>query len=215
MLTKIKMLLEKANSKLRELHEWCIENCFISMLIPLITLLLIFYPLLWNWSTSRSRITVVNGGVTQETVDKVMGTKENEVYKEINKIKKLEEAEQVSRELTSHQHPYSSTTTLNQRYDRAYLTPEESTKENIDKELKRRDGDKVIVDKESNVKPGTTIYSIKNIKKTVGLGVYVGYNEGVGKNYGIHYRNNRMTYQIGVDGNNHLEGRVAYELIQW
>lgn len=215
MLTKIKMLLEKANSKLRELHEWCIENCFISMLIPLITLLLIFYPLLWNWSTSRSRITVVNGGVTQETVDKVMGTKENEVYKEINKIKKLEEAEQVSRELTSHQHPYSSTTTLNQRYDRAYLTPEESTKENIDKELKKRDGDKVIVDKESNVKPGTTIYSIKNIKKTVGLGVYVGYNEGIGKNYGIHYRNNRMTYQIGVDGNNHLEGRVAYELIQW
>ena len=215
MLTKIKMLLEKANSKLRELHEWCIENCFISMLIPFITLLLIFYPLLWNWSTSRSRITVVNGGVTQETVDKVMGTKENEVYKEITKIQKLEEAEQVSRELTSHQHPYSSTTTLNQRYDRAYLTPEESTKENIDKELKRRDGDKVIVDKESNVKPGTTIYSIKNIQKTVGLGVYVGYNEGIGKNYGIHYRNNRMTYQIGVDGNNHLEGRVAYELIQW
>ena len=215
MLTKIKMLLEKANSKLRELHEWCIENCFISMLIPLITLLLIFYPLLWNWSTSRSRITVVNGGVTQETVDKVMGTRENEVYKEITKIKKLEEAEQVSRELTSHQHPYSSTTTLNQRYDRTYLTPEESTKENIDKELKRRDGDKVIVDKESNVKPGTTIYSIKNIKKTVGLGVYVGYNEGVGKNYGIHYRNNRMTYQIGIDGNHHLEGRVAYELIQW
>lgn len=215
MLTKVKILLEKANGKLRELHEWCIENCFVSMLIPLIILFLVFFPLLWNWSTSRSRITVVNGGVTQETVDKVMGTKENEVYKEITKIKKLEEAEQVSRELTSHQHPYSSTTTLNQRYDRAYLTPEESTKENIDKELKRREGDKVIVDKESNVKPGTTIYSIKNIKKTVGLGVYVGYNEGIGKNYGIHYRNNRITYQIGVDGDNHLEGRIAYEMIQW
>lgn len=42
MLTKIKTLLEKANGKLKELHEWCIEHCFISMLIPLITLLLIF-----------------------------------------------------------------------------------------------------------------------------------------------------------------------------
>ncbi len=215
MLMKIKILLEKANGKLRELHKWCSENCFISMLILLIMLLLVLCPLIWNWAASRSRVTVVNGGVTQEMVNKVMGNKENEVYKEIAKIKKLEEAEQVSRELTSHQHPYSSTTTLNKKYDRAYLPPEESTKENIDKELKRRDGDKIIVDKESNVKPGTTIYSIKNIKKTVGLGVYVGYNEGIGKNYGIHYRNNRMTYQIGVDGDNHLEGRIAYEMIQW
>ena len=110
MLTKIKTLLEKANSKLKELHEWCIEHCFISMLILLITLLLIFYPLLWNWSTSRSRITVVNGGVTQETVDRVMGNKENEVYKDITEIRKLEEAEQISRDLKSHQTLNSSTT---------------------------------------------------------------------------------------------------------
>lgn len=215
MLTKIKILLEKANGKLKELHEWCIEHYFISMLIPLITLLLVFYPLMWNWSTNRSKITVVTGGVTQETVDRVMGNKENEVYKEITEIKKLEEAEQLSKDLKSHQTLNSSTVKLDKRYDRTYFTPEESTKENIDKELERRDGDKVIVDKESNVKPGTTIYSIKNIKKTVGLGVYVGYNEGVGKSYGVHYRNNRMTYQVGVDGDNHLEGRVAYELIQW
>lgn len=215
MLIKIKTILEKINGKLRELHEWCIEHCFISMLIPLVILLLIFYSLMWNWSTNRSRVTVVTCGVTQATVDKAMGNKENEVYKEITEIKKLEEAEQLSKNLKSHQILNSSTLKLDKRYDRAYFAPEESSKENIDKELERRKGDKVIVDKESNVKPGTTIYSIKNVKKTVGLGAYVGYNEGVGKSYGVHYRNKRMTYQVGVDGDNHLEGRVAYEMIQW
>lgn len=215
MLTNIKTLLEKANGKLKELHEWYSEHRFISMLILFITLLLIFYPLLWNWYTSRGKITVVNGGVTQETVDKAMGNKENEVYKDITEIRKLEEAEQISRDLKSHQPLNSSTVKLDKKYDRAYFTPEESTKEKIDKELEHRDGDRVIVDKESNVKPGTTIYSIKNIKKTVGLGVYVGYNEDVGKSYGVHYRNKRMTYQVGVDSDNHLEGRVAYEMIQW
>lgn len=215
MLTKIKTLLKMANGKLKEVHEWCSEHRFISMLILFITLLLIFYPLLWNWYTSRGKITVVKGGVTQETLDKVMGNKENEVYKEITEIKKLEEAEQLSKDLKSHQILNSSTLKLDKRYDRTYFTPEESSKENIDKELERRNGDKVIVDKESNVKPGTTIYSIKNVKKTVGLGVYVGYNEDVGKSYGVHYRNKRITYQVGIDSDNHLEGRVAYEMIQW
>ena len=155
MLTKIKTLLKMANGKLKEVYEWCSEHCFISMLILFITLLLIFYPLLWNWYTSRGKITVVKSGVTQETVDKAMGNKKNEVYKEITVIKKLEEAEQLSKDLKSHQSLNSNTLKLDKRYDRTYFTPEESSKENIDKELERRNGDKVIVDKESNVKHRT------------------------------------------------------------
>lgn len=42
MLTKIKTLLKMANGKLKEVHEWCSEHRFISMLILFITLLLIF-----------------------------------------------------------------------------------------------------------------------------------------------------------------------------
>lgn len=212
MWTKIKGLLEKANKKLQEINEWCIENCFLAMAILAVFAFAVVYSLLWNWTSSQSKV-VMNKGVDRTVVEKVVNQGAGTVYKEIQHVQKVEEAEQVANDCRVHDNKY--TKELDKKYERVYLTPEESTPENINKELDKRGPDAVVVDTESNVKPGTTIYAIKNVKTTVGIGVYAGYNEGIGKSYGLHYRNRRTVVQLGRDGDGHLEGRVAYEVLQW
>lgn len=199
MVIKILQVIDKLNS-------WCLKNIFVVMVILGILVGISVYLA----NRPKTVDTVVVNGVSQETVEKLLGDKGNKVYKEITTVQKLEQEAQ--RDTTT---ATKATEKLDKKYDRVHLTPEESTKENINKVLKEKDGDKVIVDVESNITPGTTIYSIKNVKKTVGAGLYASYREGLGKSYGLHYRNNRMIYQLGVDDDGKLEARIAYEVFQW
>lgn len=205
-------MLTKLINALKKLDAWCVENCFLATAILGVCMFLTMYCTLDHWEKNQKNVAVIKG-VSPEVVNRVMNGETSKVYEDIQRILKLQEAEKTEKELKSHKQP--SAKELDNKYERTYLTPEESTKENIKADLDKRDGDAIIVDKESNVNPGTTIYSIKNVKTTVGLGVYAGYSEGVGKSYGLHYRNRRTVYQVGVDNDGHLEGRVAYEVFQW
>lgn len=199
MVVKILQVIDKVNS-------WCLKNIFVVMVI--FGLLVGVSVYLAN--RPQTVDTVVVNGVSQETVEKLLGDKGNKAYKEITTVQKLEQEAQGDTVAAA-----KATEKLGKKYGKVYLTPEASTKENINKVLEEKGGDKVIVDVESNPTPGTTIYSIKNVKRTVGAGLYASYREGLGKSYGLHYRNNRMIYQLGVDGDGKLEARVAYEVFQW
>jgi hypothetical protein len=199
MVIKILQVIDKVNS-------WCLKNIVVVMVI--FGLLVGISVYLAN--RPKTVDTVVVNGVSQETVEKLLGDKGNKVYKEITTVQKLEQEARGDTPAAA-----KVTEKLDKKYDRVHLTPEESTKENINKVLEEKGGDKVIVDVESNITPGTTIYSIKNVKRTVGAGLYASYREGLGKSYGLHYRNNRMIYQLGVDDDGKLEARIAYEVFQW
>lgn len=199
MVVKILQIIDKVNS-------WCLKNIFVVVVI--FGLLVGVSVYLAN--RPQTVDTVVVNGVSQETVEKLLGDHGNKVYEEITTVQKLEQEAQGDTVAAA-----KATEKLDKKYGRVHLTPEESTKENINKVLEEKGGDKVIVDVESNPTPGTTIYSIKNVKRTVGAGLYASYREGLGKSYGLHYRNNRMIYQLGVDGDGKLEARVAYEVFQW
>jgi hypothetical protein len=199
MVIKILQVIDKVNS-------WCLKNIVVVMVI--FGLLVGISVYLAN--RPKTVDTVVVNGVSQETVEKLLGDKGNKVYKEITTVQKLEQEARGDTPAAA-----KATEKLDKKYDRVHLTPEESTKENINKVLEEKGGDKVIVDVESNITPGTTIYSIKNVKRTVGAGLYASYREGLGKSYGLHYRNNRMIYQLGVDDDGKLEARIAYEVFQW
>lgn len=94
--------------------------------------------------------------------------------------------------------------------------PPDATPEMVARAVDSLEGDKAIA--EPGKDPGTNIYSIQIRKAPHGVGVYGNIKMDCGNvdyGYGLHYRNKRFVYQVGVDHDGRFDGRVAYELIQW
>lgn len=99
-----------------------------------------------------------------------------------------------------------------------YYAPVGTSEEDIKEILKKDNGDLAITEKNANSKPGTNIYSVHLDHSEHGIGVYVGGKVDPGEvstSYGVHYRNKRWVYNVGIDTKGGVDARVAYEVIQW
>lgn len=96
--------------------------------------------------------------------------------------------------------------------------PNGATSETIQREINRLNVD-VALAEPTDEHSGTNIYAIKINKHKNALGIYVGANvEHCCRDasaYGIHYRHDRMGYQIGKTFAGEMECRVVWEAIQW
>ena len=97
--------------------------------------------------------------------------------------------------------------------------PSNTPQETIDAAVKSDGGDKVIAENRPEAEGGgTNIYSIHTDSSKHGIGIYAGASTDSGLGsvaMGIHVRNKRWIYQLGMTKDGGVDARVAYELIQW
>lgn len=99
-----------------------------------------------------------------------------------------------------------------------YSFPSNTPQETIDAAVKSDGGDKVIAENAPEGQTGTNIYSIHTDSSKHGIGIYAGASTDYGLDsvaMGIHIRNKRWIYQLGMTKDGGVDARVAYELIQW
>ena len=99
-----------------------------------------------------------------------------------------------------------------------YCFPSNTPQETIDAAVMSDGGDNVIAEYAPEGQTGTNIYSIHTDSSKQGIGIYAGASTDSGLDsvaMGIHVRNKRWIYQLGMTKDGGVDARVAYELIQW
>lgn len=84
--------------------------------------------------------------------------------------------------------------------------------------VKKDNGDVGIAEaKKGSTNGSIDLYSIHLDKEKHGLGIFGGVNskDGSRVEYGLHYRNRRVVYQVGTSNQGGFNARVAIEAIQW
>lgn len=116
-------------------------------------------------------------------------------------------------------HIYKEIVTIREGAEKPlYSFPANTPPETIDAAVKSDGGDKVIAENAPEGQTGTNIYSIHTDSSKHGIGIYAGASTDSGLSsvaMGIHVRNKRWIYQLGMTKDGGVDARVAYELIQW
>ena len=117
-------------------------------------------------------------------------------------------------------HVYKEIVTIREGAEKPlYSFPSNTPQETIDAAVKSDGGDKVIAENRPEAEGGgTNIYSIHTDSSKHGIGIYAGASTDSGLGsvaMGIHIRNKRWIYQLGMTKDGGVDARVAYELIQW
>ena len=95
--------------------------------------------------------------------------------------------------------------------------PPDAGEETVARAVDELNGD-IAVSEPTEKSSGTNVYSITIRRAPHGVGIYgdvTARNGNMDFGYGLHYRNKRWVYQIGVDQDRDFNGRIAYELVQW
>lgn len=156
------------------------------------------------WFNKDNNVEIVETqGVNEEIVNNILDkyefnpkTTTNEVMKEVNQIR-------------------SGTSTTKPI---AVFETGTSTQE-IQKAVNKDKGDFTLSEPAPEGVTGTYLYSVHIDKYKYGVGVFVATKPDSSIKdetiVGIHYRNKRWIYQVGVDRDMRVETRVAYEVFQW
>lgn len=89
------------------------------------------------------------------------------------------------------------------------VLPPTATETEVQRSIDELKGDYVI--STPSTTPGSSIYSIRVRRALYGVGLYA----DTDKEVGLHYRNKRWIYQVGIDKDAKPNCRIVYELIQW
>lgn len=118
------------------------------------------------------------------------------------------------------EHVYKEIVTIREgNTEPVYSFPSGTPQATIDAAVKADGGDKVVSEDRPEAEGGgTNIYSIHTDSSKHGIGIYAGASTDKGLDavaVGLHIRNKRWIYQLGMTKDGGVDARVAYEVIQW